>query len=155
MLKNKVIVLSNILEIEIFELDKREIMEDGYKFAGVINKDGELLENFEGSGNFATPSCVEIYLLEYIYRNKLVTITKDNIHLYYEFMSDEDKNIYHNLIWTLLVERYKFIIKTLSLCDFQVGVGFFKVKDTLKPIDEYIEEIKESSKYKEYIKNKQ
>jgi hypothetical protein len=34
------------------------------------------------------------------------------------------------------------------------GISFFGVKDTLKPIDEYIEEIKTSSEYKEYIESK-
>lgn len=171
MLKNKVIILSDMLEIEIFELDKSEIMEDVYKFAGFINKDGELLENFEGSGNFSTPSCVEMYLLEYIYRNKLVTITKDNIDIYYEFMGDEDLEKYTEIINPILGSRYNTVFhrffSILKLSDFSYfeysdnykGLIYrqclFGINDTLKPIDEYIEDIKASNEYKEYTKNNQ
>lgn len=95
-----------------------------------------------------------------------VTITKDNIHLYYEFMSDEDAakdHYYVNMLnYTFkdrLIATYrilnddKAVKKTLKITKHQnnwIGLSIFGVKDTLKPIDEYIKEIKESSEYKEY-----
>jgi len=96
-------------------------------------------------------------------------ITKDNIHLYYEFMSDEDKNAHIELIDGILYSRlYIVITDKLKIENFSrflnktygkdtasfIAYDFFGVKDTLKPIDEYIEEIKASIEYKEYIANK-
>ena len=98
-----------------------------------------------------------------------VDITKDNIHLYYEFMSDEDlqKNI--NILENIFMQRSLKVARFFNMynCDFfplavktssEIGktssLYIFGVKDTLKPIDEYIKEIKESSEYKEYIESK-
>jgi hypothetical protein len=118
-----------------------------------------------------------------------ITITKDNIHLYYEFMSDDDFNKYGAYLRILFTSRYTLIRKHFQKIgllvdngngyDFDMlhykgdvfeydcpfgdtsiksksykGISFFGVKDTLKPIDEYIEEIKTSSEYKEYIESK-
>jgi hypothetical protein len=93
-----------------------------------------------------------------------VTITKDNIHLYYEFMSYEDFGKYKDILNDIFTLRYSKIyshiklkidqlkIKTL-FGSYHVSLTLFGVKDTLKPIDEYIAEIKSSSEYKEYICN--
>jgi len=116
-----------------------------------------------------------------------VVITKDNIHLYYEFMSDEDLLNYSLLLITgdtELKSRFNQVVKLLNLekdgagaychCNiygfvnaytehkkeviklnvdygaFVLKYDIFEVKDTLKPIEEYIAEIKESEQYKEY-----
>jgi hypothetical protein len=72
--------------------------------------------------------------------SRVAIITKDNIHLYYEFMSDKELKYNHlDLICEVLMDRV-FLIKDL-----------LGIKDTLKPMDEYIEEIKASDEYKEYI----
>ena len=129
---------------------------------------------------------VNIYTLrdiyEYIFKNNLVNITKENIHLYYEFMNDYiiEKNL--NIISDTLKTRSVFIFEHLfgssfidasdisdfaksnvysegsyhvdssifSYCSFY-SITYFGIKDTLKPIDEYIEEIKESEAHKSYI----
>jgi len=72
-----------------FYVDKTEIREDGYSCSGTILKDGCILDNFEGVGTFATFKDVKFYLFSYLLNNNLVIITKDNIQLYYEFMSNE------------------------------------------------------------------
>ena len=88
---NKVreIELENGYEIEVFELSKDSLdvsKEDGYRFMGWINKDGEMMEGFEGSGNFSTPDDVVSYLEEYLVslkekkgmvKNRLVQLTDD------------------------------------------------------------------------------
>ena len=103
-------------------------------------------------------------------------ITKDNIHLYYEFMSIEDLEKYSDILGVLFIDRTSIILNLLfpniqelrELEDYlktdvffqHFGIYkataryFFGTKDTLKPIDEYIEEIKASSEYKEYISTK-
>ena len=112
-----------------------------------------------------------------------VVITKDNIYLYYEFMSDYDKFVLANantienaLLREVLIERNKTLNGYFSFSSFQdnfdnvktidyehnkysnrhttIGRIYFGIVDTLKPIDEYIEEIKASSEYKEYIATK-
>ena len=104
-----------------------------------------------------------------------VTITKDNIHLYYEFMSDDDlrKISILEILLDTFNKRSTKIIYTLFpgvdetirddirdnylLQDRNVSLNIvylqtiFGVKDTLKPINEYIKEIKNSSEYKEYL----
>lgn len=111
-----------------------------------------------------------------------VEINRDNIRLYYEFMSDEDlvenKEIvnavytigkYHFLVksvfdWedkkkNILSEEQKEIASQFISYDgvsegnsyFQTKQFVFGVKDTLKPIDEYIEDVKNSDGYKEYL----
>lgn len=98
-----------------------------------------------------------------------VVMTKDNIYLYYEFMGDEDKKIEFEILNPLFYERaleldrlifllgteigdkkkYVVIDKISSL--FSINLVSFGVKDTLKPIDEYIAEIKASKEYQEYM----
>lgn len=101
-----------------------------------------------------------------------ITITKDNIHLYYEFMSDEDLKahrfeltfIYNSRLHTIFhyfntkcnfIGNRQDFRKLYTLDNLQSGYitswSIFGVQDTLKPINEYIEEIKASSEYKEYI----
>lgn len=106
-----------------------------------------------------------------------VVITKDNIHLYYEFMRDEDiKNLDNSnlrdiatgapIITTILSGRFCNVRDSLQihsskmdefkkciygLNDFILSQSVFGVKDTLKPIDEYIAEIKASKDYQEYM----
>ena len=106
------------------------------------------------------------------FENGNVVITEDNIALYYEFMGEEDKNKYKELLSDLFIDRHEnYVLKSLNLDyfgtkqymtnvlsntfqQFRIGLSFFGIKDTLKPIDEYIEEIKASSEYKEYIESK-
>lgn len=100
------------------------------------------------------------------YKNGEIDITKDNIHLYYEFMSDEDKNSYVDILDVLLYARLKEIgLEKLEINNVHkhiekvyykdtamfISYSLFGIKDTLKPIDEYIADIKESSEYKEYL----
>ena len=118
-----------------------------------------------------------------------VVITKDNIHIYYEFMSDEklvsDKNtmflisdvletrrdaipkyfkdvslknkgVFYGIDGTGTDENSIFKASDIQELDIVFGSWLlnqviFGVKDTLKPIDEYIADIKASSEYKEYI----
>jgi hypothetical protein len=106
-------------------------------------------------------------------------VTKDNIHLYYEFMSDEDLKENHKILNLIFNHRYDKVVKVLnhyakrsddyvSLTDSFViepnsesfddanyrafvGLQAFGVKDTLKPTEEYIAEIKASEEYKAYV----
>jgi len=96
-------------------------------------------------------------------------ITKDNIHLYYEFMNDEDLIKHYDLISTIVHRR---TLEVRNLINFNpdenfnkhrvletlrsqaVGQKIFGIKDTLKPIDDYIAEIKQSEPYKTYMANK-
>ena len=111
---------------------------------------------------------------------KQLAITKDNIAEYYEFMSDDDLDKYSLIISTFFnTDRFYSILKSilginrprpvLSLKDKEkmklhiedvyanttqikkIGMFWFNVKDTLKPIDEYIAEIKDSKEYKLFI----
>ncbi|MDY0292520.1 MAG: hypothetical protein RBR02_09330 [Desulfuromonadaceae bacterium] len=114
---------------------------------------------FMGSGE----NMVKIDLLD----GKLLVeadITKDNIADYYEFMSDGDKTKHHSDFMYCLGDRHEKICADLRLKDEDVekiytatssytGMSWFEIKDTLKPIDDYIEEIKESPEYKKYINN--
>ena len=89
-------------------------------------------------------------------------ITKENISIYYEFMSDEDINKYKHILDFILVNRKNHINDILfnDVCSrFKSGYSFFNIgtyrvsqtifgiKDTLKPINEYIAEIKKSEQY--------
>ncbi len=100
------------------------------------------------------------------FESGVIVIDKDNIALYYEFMSDEDFRVNSRLLDDIFDDRFEILTNKLSFNDdgfdfisietkysFQnIGLEIFKTKDTLKPIDEYIEEIKASNEYKEYIK---
>jgi len=93
-------------------------------------------------------------------------ITIDNIHLYYEFMSDEDLPLHHRTIRNVFYDRKNLILKYLYLTNslnnekliqfiyHKYTQSFFGIKDILKPIDEYIAEIKDSEGYGEYLAKK-
>ena len=99
-----------------------------------------------------------------------VEINRDNIPLYYEFMSDEDIIKNQDLISDVLCDRFFEIKKNIEFDSHPfkhynvqlrknseasgepLKMDFFGIKDTLKPINEYISEIKESEQYKTYIK---
>lgn len=108
----------------------------------------------------------EEQILKYLLNIIIVEITKDNIHLYYEFMSDEDiekfdkilnNNFFANrsteVMRCLNFEKienwnnYQFFYSKENFC---IGFEAFGIKDILKPIDEYIEEIKNSDAFKEF-----
>ena len=104
-------------------------------------------------------------------------VTKENISVYYEFMSDKDiiKNL--DLLNEILFERYFYILTHFKEIGFikevrkiykglreweqicfknkhikrdgykYYEISFFDIKDTLKPINEYIAEIKKSEQY--------
>jgi len=98
-------------------------------------------------------------------------ITKDNIHLYYEFMSEDDKKYHCYILDDILgircgevrkVIRYPYAYSTFKSFNYCTGLNGakcfnfysrseFGVEDTLKPIEEYITEIKKSEAYKEYM----
>lgn len=102
---------------------------------------------------------------DYLQNDVTVIITKDNIHLYYEFMSKSETNKMSNIldgIFKIRLDKIKRILDiNIPILDDnftyemnknnQVSMNLFGVKDTLKPIDEYVAEIKASSEYKEYI----
>lgn len=89
-------------------------------------------------------------------------IDKDNIHLYYEFMSKKDKNNTSNIldgVFKIRLDKIKreLNINSVLIHDFfeyemnknnQVSMTLFQTKDNLKPLDEYIAEIKDSEQYK-------
>ena len=94
------------------------------------------------------------------------TITKDNIHLYYEFMSDEELEIHKEVIQQTFftrLDKIKISCNIKNLWNFKhynvlkrssdlsvLSICIFGVKDTLKDINDYIKEIKNSKEYKEY-----
>ena len=96
-------------------------------------------------------------------------ITKDNIADFYEHMSGEDLEKYSYILDDIFSDRQEFIDKkgltTTESTEHEIfehyahfsitGLSVWGVKDTLKPIDEYIAEIKESEAYKEYAKTKE
>ncbi len=177
--------------------EKELVHSELYEHTGYILKDDDLLDNFNGIGLFDTYEDVKIELMKYLINIEKVEITKDNIHLYYEFMSDEDKFNYSKHIKSKNIELvYPFMNDALKkhhfdnidlmfskrkskliiefgtdhkiICKselfkakdyfilsedsyFNTSLKAFEVEDTLKPIDEYIEEIKSSDAYKEYI----
>ena len=117
-------------------------------------------------------------LINIVYKDE--PVNKDNIHLYYEFMSDnefytkandifiekEKKTI--NILREILSNRMAKTLEKLGketvfdgfspfvsidcskISKSLIGYSLFGIKDTLKPIEEYTEEIKASSEYKEY-----
>ncbi|MDQ1341247.1 MAG: hypothetical protein QG567_2405, partial [Campylobacterota bacterium] len=92
-------------------------------------------------------------------------ITKDNIAQYYEFMSDEDKYNNLSIVMDVFNNRQRDIEAALNVrlvapisenLHFKgspIGRSSFGMKDTLKPIDEYIEDIKASEEYQAYKSN--
>lgn len=89
-------------------------------------------------------------------------IDEKNIHLYYEFMSDEDLKKYADILDDIFNDRLDIIENTISfnIANYYsktkrfkrklyiLSFSFFGVRDKLKPIDEYIKEIKDSEQYK-------
>lgn len=111
----------------------------------------------------------EITLFRITKDSNLITI--DNISLYYEFMSHDNKVNNSILLHKLFNRRMGIIYFDLKIDnfnlwlnnilsyevdnnDFMINCSIFGIVDTLKPIDEYIEEIKQSEAYKEYIAKK-
>lgn len=105
-----------------------------------------------------------------------VTIDEQNISIFYEFMDDIEKNDYSNILQDIFINRNRILlneffkvgedtkpyIKYLNKGDeltelmhpyYQKAIGLisFGVEDTLKPLNEYIEEIKNSDGYKKYV----
>jgi hypothetical protein len=107
-----------------------------------------------------------------------VVITKDNIHLYYEFMNKDDLFKNQTLINNTLRQRYnEYIENNIGMIDYPNLISYyinfdseiipllkegwgntmivineiFGIKDTLKPIEEFISEIKECAAYKSYV----
>lgn len=116
-------------------------------------------------------------IAEHQLKNSAV-ITKENIHLYYEFMSEDDIKKHKNITHTLLHNRALNILINLHIIDgtsktfdkdfrnfnhislvtykdtgIRLHSFIFGIKDTLKPIDEYVSQIKESEAYQSYIVN--
>ena len=108
------------------------------------------------------------------------TITKDNIHLYYEFMSEEDlikhkviisdvfdsrknllppffKNIYlkGKGVWHgiegFIDSKQEIVNLPMTYGNYTLKQSIFGVEDTLKPIEEYIEGIKSSEEYMNFL----
>jgi len=103
--------------------------------------------------------------------NTNTKITKENINKYYEFMSDEDIREYSILLNNIFNERINFIthslrIKRVDLKNIDIStskllndslyieLSYFGLKDTLKSLDEYVKEIKESEAFKEHLMQK-
>jgi len=85
-----------------------------------------------------------------------VVITKDNIHLYYEFMSDEDLVTHKDVLFFIFSDRSFYVSSSIKLPEKSISfnskvLSILGIKDTLKPIDEYIADIKASDAYREYI----
>lgn len=105
-------------------------------------------------------------------------ITKENISLYYELMSDKEAEKYSLILDELLESRLTKIMIDTGIAIEQIGcvskletknndavdgviklhnltfsTSVFGVKDTLKPIDEYLQEIKNSELYKRFNPN--
>jgi len=179
------------------------LVEDGYNFFKDSKKIGGICSIY-GINNLTVFS-VKKSILYYAdkmdcygnLRDNNVAITKDNIHLYYEFMSDEDKinnssfiklsniekiyplmsnwhkEICFNTVHLMFAKRKSILLKTFSnnkniVCNtklfkaednfflsddgyFNVSLYCFNIEDTLKPVKEYIAEIKESDAYKKYV----
>lgn len=86
-------------------------------------------------------------------------ITKDNIADYYEFMNDDNLEKYKDILSPIFKKRAYYIVNNSFFQLPNRSVDFddnwltvLDIKDTLKPINEYIEEIKQSSEYKDYLK---
>lgn len=96
-------------------------------------------------------------------------ITKENIHIYYEYMNSETTEEYSEILDAIFDKRAYEIMELLELekdnfysnCKFItphdmdldsiIGLIVFGVKDILKPLGNYIDEIKDSKNYKIFI----
>lgn len=149
-------------------------------------KDIKVIEKFDNfPGAISNNEIKIVFDLDVVNKDTLLiqdVINKDNISLYYEFMSDKDLNELSDLfLRSLLLERQCLVVKdeeifptlknswwenvTIKSIPYiivgsqitgykDIGRTFFGVKDTLKPIDEYIAEIKQSEAYKSYMAKK-
>ena len=93
-------------------------------------------------------------------------ITKKNIHLYYEFMNDEDLEKHKEILTEIFRNRYAQVFENVNLHVshlifktiqkyYYVGQTIFGVKDILRPIKEFISAIKENEEYITYMQNKE
>lgn len=99
---------------------------------------------------------------QFNYEKGYIKVDANNIHLYYKFMDNEsvcefgnkDISLFrihskrHLQIIELLNIDIKILDQYLKTC---IHAYYFGVKDTLKPIDDYITDIKNSDAYKSYI----
>ena len=99
-------------------------------------------------------------------------IDAENIHLFYEFMSDEDLYKYADILDDILQEHLLIISEELNISsdilldnskiqtlEFQdedkyLKISIFNNRVELQTIDEYIKEIKDSNDYKKYRLNR-
>ena len=104
------------------------------------------------------------------YESGEIEITKENIHLYYEYMEESELTNFSSSLDKLFQDRFinvaSKIAKELNRKTSEVHCYWsnikasvecdksfiFGVKDLLKPIDKYIEEIKKSDEYHKFIK---
>ena len=128
----------------------------------------ELREN-NSSESSIEKAILELNLMVDDYEKDNNVVDKENIHLYYESMSDEDlieienhNNLVSDVIFNRKMDVYVLLTEEADTketewiqCDnilnhegFVLKYSLFGIKDTLRPIDEYIEEIKESEQYK-------
>ena len=103
----------------------------------------------------------EEFICDALYTDDVVT-TSNNIHLYYEFMTKEDKFKKRNMINNILRERINLLTVKLdikmedfikyfeSTCiDSRINSSIiFGIEDVLNPIDDFIEEIKQTTVFK-------
>jgi hypothetical protein len=172
MLKSCSCISHKIFKIENkkgFKMTKKEIIKElmvgyGRKYISVKEDlEGVFVDTFKKDG-------VEItYSLEH---NETLgikdVITGDNIHLYYELMSKSERNKISNILDGIFKIRLNTIKNLLDINvpilddnftyemnkNNQVSMTLFGTKDTLKPLEEYIKDIKESEQYKEYVSKK-
>ncbi len=104
-------------------------------------------------------------IIEYLYKEVKLEITQENLHLYYKFMNDEDLIQNSEILNDLLVCRFHKICSLLSVSApmlhsyssynyynaFFVKQFIFGIKDNLNPIEDFIEDIKNSNEYKSFI----
>ncbi len=104
-----------------------------------------------------------------------IEINKNNLHLYYKFISNEDLEKYSLILNDVFMDRYIFIYKELfeessltypyflvkkTTQIYNIDGGLIlksfvlDVQDILKPIHEYLKEIKQSLSYQNYLQEK-
>ena len=117
-------------------------------------------------------------ILEYMFKMG-VEITEENLPLYHKFMSDEDLIYNRKIVDSVLAKRLKMLADVLNIKNnkelqvfgveglngsdmtrihsldvvfnnYLLKTVIYEVEDTLAPINEYIEEIKNSDAFKEF-----
>ena len=147
------------------------------------------LRESSGSENLRENAIKKLNLMQDDLETNGDEITKENIHLYYQFMTDDVireicvQNVFQNDAYNelycgvkLISYRYDLFFNRLSQIKnkitipnyyselkiarlgnikdsplVRIGLTVFGIKDTLKPTDEYVAEIKDSDAYKSYI----